>query len=178
MLFFYLSIIETEDDRSTFTLLYQHYETAMYHIAYSILHDRFLAEDAVQEAFIKLIKYLPEVTDVKCHKTKALIVIIIKSTAIDIYRKRKKQYRYEVEELDEEADTEEIPLDHMIAKEEVQKLILGLKKEYKEIIVLKYVYEFSTREISDILCVKEEVVRQHICRAKKAVKKLLEENDI
>lgn len=178
MFLFFISVIETEGERNTFTKLYHHYENAMYNIAYSILHDSYLAEDAVNEAFIKLIKYLPEIDEVECHKTKALIVIIVKSTAIDIYRKRRKQYEYEVEELGERNDGEEIPLDHIIAAEDFQELMLsikGLKKEYQEIILLKYVYEFSNSEISNLMSISESVVRQHICRAKKAVKKLIEE---
>lgn len=178
VLFFFLSALDTEDDRSIFTKLYHFYENAMYHTAYSILHDRYLAEDAVNEAFIKLMKYLPEITDIECHKTKALIVIIIRNTAIDIYRKRKLQYRYETPESEEEMDDNEVILDNIIAKEDYLELIQrlkNLKKEYQEIILLKYVHELSNREISKLMSVSESVVRQHICRAKKAVKKLVEE---
>ncbi|HWT76941.1 MAG TPA: RNA polymerase sigma factor [Mobilitalea sp.] len=178
MLLFYLSLMESEGDRNTFTKLYQNYENAMYNIAYSILHDRYLAEDAVNDAFIKLIKYLPDINVIECNKTKALIVIIVKSTAIDIYRKRRKQYEYEIEELGESTEDEEMPLDRVIADEEFHELkqkLKNLKKEYQEIILLKYVYELSNSEISNLMSVSDSVVRQHICRAKKAVKKLIEE---
>ncbi len=173
-----LSFISTEGERNIFTQLYQYYENAMYNIAYSVLHDKYLAEDAVNEAFIRLIKYLPDIEDVSCHKTKALIVIIVRSTAIDIYRKRKKQYEYETEEPEEIRDSDTILLDQLIADEDFHELMKGLKKlkkEYHEIILLKYVYELSNSEISNLLGISDSVVRQHICRAKKAVKKLLDE---
>ena len=172
--------IRTEEDRRKLTELYQLYENAMYNIAYSILHDRFLAEDAVNEAFIKLIRYLSGIMDVKCHKTKALIVIIVKSTAIDIYRKRRKQYEYETEELDEQNNIDDTLLNRIIAEESYHELMLrlkSLKKEYQEIILLKYVYQLSNKEISHLMSISEDLVRQHICRAKRAVKKLMEEND-
>lgn len=178
MIAFYMSMIETKGDKNKFSRLYDRYEGSMYNIAYSILHDQYLAEDAVQEALLKLIKYLPDIFDIECHKTKALIVIIIKSAAIDIYRKRKKQYETEVTEVEEEVAAGELPLDHMIAEEsyyEFKTKLGNLNKEYREIILLKYLYEMSNREIADYLCVSDSVVRQRICRAKRAVKKLMEE---
>ena len=39
--------------------IYKLYEQKMYQVAYSVLHDPGLAEDAVQEAFIKLMKHIP-----------------------------------------------------------------------------------------------------------------------
>lgn len=180
MLAFYLSILDTEDERNTFTELYRNYESAMYNIAYSILHDRFLAEDAVHDALIKLINYIPEISKVQCHKTKALIVIIIKSTAIDIYRKRSKLYSTEKPEIKEEADSGELPLDHIIADEDFSELKLKLKnlnKEYLEIILLKYTYDLTNQEIGNILCISNDAVRQRLSRAKKAVKKIIEEEN-
>jgi RNA polymerase sigma-70 factor (ECF subfamily) len=175
-----LSKFKTEDERNAFAELYQRYETGMYNIAYSILHDRFLAEDAVNDAFIKLIKYVPKIYDLESHKTKAFIAIIVKSTAIDIYRKRKKQYEYEVEEPSEVKGDDIMLLEHIIADEDYNELMINLKKlkkEYQEIILLKYKYGLSNIEISKLLRISESAVRQHICRAKKAVKKILEEKE-
>lgn len=180
MLTLYLSAIETEGDQNKFTQLYRLYENAMYHIAYSILHDRFLAEDAVHEAFIRLFKYLPDIVEVNCHKTKALIVIIVKSASIDIYRKRKKQFECETEIPEDTMELEELPLERIIADEAYQELMKEmkkLKKEYQEIILLKYVYELSNKEIGLFMSLSDSAVRQNICRAKKAVKKLIEENN-
>ncbi len=176
MLLPYLTVFESENDKNSLTVLYQYYEAAMYNIAYSILHDKYLAEDAINETFIKLIKYLPDIDNIYSHKTKALLVIILKNTAIDIYRKRKKQYEYETEERDDVSDNDDRLLDQIIADENHHEFMLklnNLKKEYQEIILLKYVYELSNSEIGNLLSMTDSVVRQHICRAKKAVKKII-----
>lgn len=178
MLAFFLSVLETESDKSKFTALYSHYESAMYNIAFSILRDRYLAEDAVHDALLKLINYIPNISSIECHKTKALIVIIIKSTAIDIYRKRDKLYSIEKSDLHEEADTCELPLDQIIADESFSELKMKLKnlnKDYLDIILLKYLYDLTAREIADVLCISNDAVRQRLSRAKKAIKKILEE---
>ena len=182
LLFKFMPKFNKEGDGGKLDRLYQYYERAMYNIAYSILHDKYLGEDVVNETIIKIIKYLPQISDIECHKTKALIVIIVKNTAIDVYRKRKKQFQQEIEleELDEVTGNEELILDQIIADEDYHELLAslkGLKKEYQEIILLKYVYDLSNREISHLMNITEDLVRQHICRARKAVKKLMEKKE-
>ena len=180
LLGFFLLALETEDDRNKFTALYKHYESSMYNIAFSILRDRYLAEDAVHDALLKIINYIPDISDIKCHKTKALIVIIIKSTAIDIYRKKVIQFTNEKTEVPEEADTVELPLDQVIAYESFNELkmkINNLNKEYLDIVMLKHLYELSNSEIADVLCISGDAVRQRLSRAKKAIRKLIEEEN-
>ncbi len=150
----------------------------MYHIAYGILRDRYLAEDAVHDAFLKIIKYIPSISEVNCHKTRTLIVIIIKSTAIDIYRGRSRQCFLDEEALADEIDTGELPLDHIIADENYQELftsLKGLKKEFLEIILLKYHYGYNNDEIGRLLCISEPAVRKRLSRARQEIRKKIGE---
>ncbi len=55
---FYLSLLDTEEEKSKFEQLYYQYRKLMYLCAWEVLRDEQLAEDAVHEAFIKLTKYL------------------------------------------------------------------------------------------------------------------------
>lgn len=71
--------------------LYSIYEHKMYGIAYSILNNSGQAEDAVQDAFIKLIPHLGHISEVSSMETKRLITYTIKNIAIDKYRKNKKE---------------------------------------------------------------------------------------
>ena len=52
-----------ESNQDVMAALYEAYEQPMYGIAYAILHDRYQAEDAVQEAFIRMVRYLPKCRD-------------------------------------------------------------------------------------------------------------------
>ena len=49
-----LAILQTDEQRNTLSDFYQTYKNRFYAIAYSKLHDRNLAEDAVQEAFSRI----------------------------------------------------------------------------------------------------------------------------
>ena len=86
--------IDAAADRQTMTELYETYEQKMFGIANAILHNDWQAEDAVHEAFVRMVPYLSRCKDVNDEKTKILIVRVIKSAAIDIYRKNKRENTY------------------------------------------------------------------------------------
>lgn len=86
----YLQMIESDEDKSKFEQLYIMYKGLMFHVAMKILKNEFDAEDAVHQAFLSLIENLKKISDVKCPKTRAYIVIITERKAIDIIRSRSK----------------------------------------------------------------------------------------
>ena len=65
-----------------------HYMTAMWQKAYSVLSDAHEAEDACQEAFIKLMRICDDIEDVTEVKVRALCPVVAENTAIDIARKK------------------------------------------------------------------------------------------
>ncbi len=56
MFFFYLSLLESDEDKSKFTKLYSKYAKLMKYVALQKLDDEHLAEDAVHNAFMNIIK--------------------------------------------------------------------------------------------------------------------------
>ena len=68
-------------------ILYQLYERPMYHIAYAILHHTQQTEDAVSEAFCKVIVNLDKIGDPESPQTKQYMIQIIRNTSISQYRK-------------------------------------------------------------------------------------------
>ena len=81
----YLSLLDSEEEISKFELIYSTYKKQMYYTANNILKDSHLAEDAVHNAFLRIINNLEKIEDINSHKTKGLIVIIVKNVSIDIY---------------------------------------------------------------------------------------------
>ena len=63
MLFFHLALLDNDNDKNIFEERYEQFKFDCLHIANVILHDISLAEDAVHEAFLSIIKnrekYLP-----------------------------------------------------------------------------------------------------------------------
>lgn len=169
MLLFYLSLIETEEDKSKFERLYYDYRKLMKHIAIHMLHDEFLAEDAVHEAFIKLTHHISGVNEDDRHKTKAFIV---KSVCLDMLRKDKKDKSFSLEEIDSMGYVNDDSF-KTLEVEDVYSVISSLSDTYREIIELKVVHNLSDKEIADVLGISNAAVRKRTQRAREILKKKL-----
>lgn len=138
----------------------------MMKIAFEILEDTFLAEDAVHEAFIKVAKNIVKIGSVEATETKRYLLTITKTTAIDIYRKRNLQFKREmfVDELSEK----DMPLTYMETDVDGQILdiLSRLPVKYRDVFLLKYSSEMNNREIAKILDISEGTIRQRLARGK------------
>ena len=174
MLLFYLSLIETEEDKSKFERLYYDYRKLMKHIATDMLRDEFLAEDAVHEAFIKLTRHIKGVDESDRHKTKAFIVIIIKSVCLDMLRKDKQDKSFSLEEIDSMGFVDDESFKRLEV-DDVYSVIFSLSDTYREIIELKVVHNLSDKEISDVLGISNAAVRKRLQRAREILRNKLAE---
>ena len=174
MLLFYLSLIEAAEDKSKFERLYYEYKKLMKHIATDMLRDEFLAEDAVHEAFIKLTRHIKGVDENDSHKTKAFIVIIIKSVCLDMLRKDKKDKSFSLEEIDSMGYVSDNSF-KKLEVDEVCSVISSLSDTYREIIELKVYHNLSDKEIADVLSISNAAVRKRMQRAREILRNKLAE---
>lgn len=163
----YLQMIESDEDKSKFEQLYVMYKGLMFHVAMKILKNEFDTEDAVHQAFLSLIENLKKISDVKCPKNRAYIVIITERKAIDIIRSRSKMVDVE---FWESTYGIEIPPsgDHGLAD-----AMARLPATYRGILLLHYYNGYSVREISSMLHIKKDTVQKQLWRAKAALQKHL-----
>ena len=61
-----LTALELETDRALLQQIYDQYEPRMYHVALQVLKTSVLAEDAVHDAILKLIKHFSEIRKISC----------------------------------------------------------------------------------------------------------------
>ena len=175
MLYFYLTLLDTDEEKSKLEKLYYDYRALMKYIAFDILKDEQLAEDAVHNAFIKLTNYLDKIDDSDCHKTKGFIVIVIKSVAKDMYRKRKKEIEFSINGSNSYCVSNDFSLSSFDVENIVSK-IESLPEIYRDILILKYLQEFDNKKIADILNIKSTTVRKRLERAKIMLAELLEKD--
>lgn len=179
MLMICLNLVDTPEEKSKFTQLYDRYRGLMFYVAREILKDEGLAEDAVQEAFIRLAKHLKKINDIECNKTKHFIVIIVESASKDIWRREKRQAAVSWEEIEGSL--------YFPAKERVEELsgltdveraILELPLTYRQIFVMKYVWGYSNKEIGEVLGIRQGALRQRIARGKSLLQEILDEMEV
>lgn len=65
--------------------LFELYEKKMYATAFQILQDVGQAEDAVQDAFIRVMSHMNQIKSPESQETKHFMIKVIRSAAIDIY---------------------------------------------------------------------------------------------
>lgn len=177
----FIMTIENERDRDKVTEIYELYSGTMLYIANTILNEVHLAEDAVSEAFIKIIDNLEKINIVNCYQTRGFVVIIVRNVAIDMLRKQKKKQIVPLEEDDYDLSYEEPAFDNFSVKEACDKIkncIGNLKKNYSDILYLKVEFDCSFEEIGKILGISTENAKMRLSRARKALKKELKKEGV
>lgn len=149
----------------------------MYKTAFQILKDEGQAEDAVQDAFIRVISHLDQIKAPDALDTKYYMVRIIRSTAIDIYRKNQKDLDNLLWDSEDIFKNQKSFDDQNLVQIEnryvIKRILLALSPKYREVLELKCYFGLSHREIAALLEVSENVVSKRYERAKRIVLEMM-----
>lgn len=179
MLGFYLALIDEPGDKEKFKEIYYAYKDMMFHIAMKILHNRSLAEEAVQDSFLKIAKNISKFFEPVCSKSACFIVIIVRNTSINNLKKenqdQKTPYNDNINSSDiTMPDFERVVSD--IGYVGVTEIIESMDNIYGDALTLKYIYGYSNSELADFLGITQKNAEMRIYRGKEILKKKLEEN--
>lgn len=173
MLGLYLSLLDTEKEKSCFLGLYNLYRQDMYKTAYYILKNHYEAEDTVQEAFMIIMKNLNKINEVNCPRTRGYLIIIVKNLALRKFSRNKKTEYIDDDEAFGDNDIEEQVL-AKIGYEKISEILLMLPENYYQILYLSVYMGFDVKEISENLGITYENAKKRLQRAKLKLKKMLE----
>lgn len=163
----YLVLIENDEDKRKFESIYGTYRYRMYWICMDILKDRHLAEDALQEAFLSIVKRLDTVEDIDSKRTACYVCLIAKSRAIDLYRKVIKDYQREfpIEDYGLVAYGSTDGGGEGSVQAEIIESIHALVPLDRQILELYLEKQMTRNEIAILLKVKYDTVRKRINKA-------------
>lgn len=169
-----LMMVDTPEQKRKFAALYERYRYLMFKVAFDILQDHHLAEDALQEAFVRVAKHMECIGQLEETATKRYLITITKNAAIDLYRKQNNLRSREIY-VDELAEYP-MPLDYMAPEEdcEVLDILKRLPPKYRDVFLLKYSAHQSNRQIAEACGIREETVRQRLARGKRLIAEELE----
>ncbi|MCD8355603.1 MAG: sigma-70 family RNA polymerase sigma factor [Clostridia bacterium] len=170
----YLSLIDQDEKKAKFEIIYSEYKNLMFYVANQILGDTRDSEDIVHQAFLKVIEILEKIPVAACPQTRSLVVTIVERKAIDLYRVRK---RGRLLPLDEENFHVAMPsqIDSFAEGSVIASAIAALPPRYRELLLLKYDNGYTVQEIAGIMDMSEANVKKTIQRAKAKLQTLLEE---
>ena len=168
-----LSIIQlnsslTAAQKEYLETLYQLNSRRLWYIAVKILHDKELAEDAVQQVFEKVVHkvaLLMSFEDIS--KANKYIYIAAKNTAISMLRSRNKIDITEACDLI--PDSSDTPEDAVISQMDIESLkdsVSQMNPTYGEAFFLRYFVDLDYSEIAYALSITISMAQHRVSRAK------------
>jgi RNA polymerase sigma-70 factor, ECF subfamily len=142
----------------------------LYRFAYWLCHDQHIAEDLVQETFLRAWRALDSLKDEKAAKA-WLITILRRENARRFERKR-----FDMSEYDEVAivDDKTLSTEQQIEHQLLRNKIAQLPEEYREPLVLQVIGGFSGEEIAELLELNKNTVMTRLFRARNQLKDAIE----
>lgn len=141
----YIDLLISKDEQA-FNLIYEHSSRTVFAVIRSIIKDQALAEDAMQETYIKAI------TKIRSYKKNGKFLSWISSiayhTAIDAYRDNKNVIALDPSENEDLYKSETPTYDKQALVEE---LLSKLDDESRTIVMMHVIGELTFRNISEII---------------------------
>ena len=157
----------TDDEQDSPKSLYKAHNARMYSIAFKILNKPEDAEEAVQEAFLRMAEKIERIFELPCPERVPYCVTIVKNISKNMLRGKKPQ----VGLADVEyylADGSADPQAEIFAKEDRELLaqsIESLNPQDKDVVIMRWGKKMHYREIGAILGVGEDTAAKRGQRA-------------
>lgn len=154
-------------DHDSLTHTVQSHSPALYRLAYTQLRSAADAEDAVQEAFLRLLRAAPPLEN-DAH-TRAWLMRVTLNICRDMLRSPWRRRRDEL--------PEDIPAEGEDERADLLRAVLALPPKYRAAIHLHYYEGYSIREIADLLGCPAATVGTRLARARRLLYNALSEKE-
>jgi RNA polymerase sigma-70 factor (ECF subfamily) len=156
----------------SFGALYQRYHSSMVALAYSMLADLDLAEDAAQEVFAIACR------DLGTLKSKKRFAAWLAGICRNVSRQMLRAKVIKPKRLSDDCPAPAEGTKRQDPRETVRRAVWNLRQAERELIVLRYFDGFSQARISEVLGISSAAVNGRLVRAKRKIEKYLRRNGI
>jgi RNA polymerase sigma-70 factor, ECF subfamily len=156
--------------------LVSEYAPTLYRVAFSVLRNTADAEDAVQEAFLRVLRHRDTLNEVR--DPRVWLIRIVWNIVLD--RKRRAKTRPETDDIEELSRV--LPANGLSAEQRAQAAqhhshvlacVDKLPAKEREVLILSAFEELSSVEIAGVLGITESSVRSRLFRARNLMADLL-----
>ena len=158
-------------------ILFRRYQLPLYVYVFELVHDEQASLDIVQETFINAVRHLGGLRDDE--KFGSWLFGIAHQKCIQRWRKRRGEETALEEFSAVLAEVEDDPAAWLIRQEqeaEFMQLLNQLPLPQRSVLLLHFIEDYSLEEIASITATRVGTVKSRLHYAKKALKKLIEEN--
>lgn len=152
--------------------VYEKYQRGLFLYLYSLCKNRSLAEDLVQETFLKALLSLPGGHP----NLKAWLYLVARNLYFNLCRSEKRLTT--LDDVEADLRTDQTPLDDLLLTERsrvLYKALSELNEQKREVLQMQYFGGLSQKEIASVLHLTPENVRVLAWRGKKELKSRLED---
>ena len=157
--------------------LVDEYAGTLYRVAFSVLRNAADAEDAVQEAFLRVLRHRNSLGEIRDHRV--WLIRIVWNIVLD--RKRRAKTRPETDDVDELArvlPSAGLSAEQLFAAAQFHSYVLArvdrLPPKERQVLLLSAFEELSSVEIASVLGITESSVRSRLFRARNLMAGLLD----
>jgi RNA polymerase sigma-70 factor (ECF subfamily) len=166
----------TQQEEAGIAALVDQYAGALYRVAFSVLRNPADAEDAVQEAFLRVLRHRETLGEVRDRRV--WLIRIVWNIVLD--RKRRAKTRPETDDVAELArvlPAKGLSAEQIASAAQHHAHVLGcveqLPQKEREVLLLSAFEELSSVEIASVLGITESSVRSRLFRARNLMAGLL-----
>ncbi len=176
-----LDRIDDEEQKSKLEKFYTKNQNLFYSIAFSKLHNKQDSEDAIQEAFLKIVQNSDNFFGIEDSDRLRYVEAVIRNIAIKMWNEKNHFALNESGldiELDDFVDDKVLPLDTKIISKlslnDAIDFIDSLSEETKHTLYLKARFNMKYSQIAAELNCSESAVKKRISRAEEAIRKFMD----
>lgn len=153
-----------------FTAFYQENKNKLFnYLMYRLNFDKGLAEDLLMDIVLKAYENFDKFNPEK-GSFRSWFFTIAHNHLVNYWRSHKKVKTDSLEHLKEQGYSPSVDAvvdqtDKQIKKQQIQRILLLVTESERELILLKYIQDFTDKEIAQILCKNEGAVRTSLSRA-------------
>jgi RNA polymerase sigma-70 factor (ECF subfamily) len=157
-----------------FNYLYDHYSASLYSVILNIVPDKELANDVLQEVFVKIWRQI-DTYDTTKGRLFTWMLNVARNASIDIVRSKNFQQSQQNRELTESVYEACGSTQTDIDKIGLRKIVHKLKEDYKVLIELSYFQGYTQDEISKMLSIPLGTVKTRLRTALIQLKQVIKQ---
>lgn len=154
--------------------IYENIGGRMLSVAFSVLKDRYLAEDAVQDSFLKIAKnahrFKPDTNGI------AWICKIVRNTALDYLKREKRITKISLDDCFDLGETDS-GLERSENAIVLENALKKLSADQRTVIYYRYYLDYTVRDIAKETGIPKSTVMRLIQAAEENLKKILSDGD-
>lgn len=159
-------------DKAIIDYLYDNYSAALYGIILRIVNSEEMAQDVLQDVFIKIWKYGPRYDETKASLF-TWMLNIARNTAIDVTRSSYFKKTSKNQEINSAVyNNESMSWERNVDQIGLKKLVENLDQKYREVIDLVYFQGFTQKEVQEHLNIPIGTVKTRVRIGLRELKKL------